>query len=214
MRAGSGLVPSGLDRAPSTEYKSVQRFDRCEDSGGDFVNILDLEKSAAETGLCNFVSDFYTEHFVIQAKLTSPERRLSDHLNSSVSTVDVRPLAAVQHNIETETELAGGHAQVVKSRILFVVPLSEPERPRAPDNSAWKATTKYAAWGGTGPYSFRGSIHSDTGRDPQFVLRLLDKQFVPFTGVTVTLPDGSRQSYPAILVNRLQLDMLSLEGRS
>ncbi len=42
-------------------------------------------------------------------------------------------------------------------------------------------------------------------------LRLLDKNYVPVTDVTITLPNGSTREVPTVLVNRSRLDVLTLE---
>lgn len=178
------------------------------------MHMLDLDRTGIDSGVFAFTSAFYTEHFVIQARLSSPERRLSDHLNSSVTTVDVRPVSALQISTGVEADLSKSHAQLTKARILFVVPVIEPERPTGQSNAAWKATSKYDAWAGVGPYSIGGTIHTDAGRDPQIALRLLDKQFVPFTAVTIMFPDGETRNFPTIIVNRQYLDLLALEGAS
>lgn len=176
------------------------------------MHILDLDRRGIDSGIYAFTSEFYTEHFVVQAKLSSPERRLSDHLNGSLTTVDVRPVSALQLSTAVEADLGRTHAQITKARILFVVPITEPDRPTGQSNAAWKATSKYGGWAGIGPYSLSGTIHTDAGRDPQIVLRLLDKQFLPFTGATIMFPDGETRNYPTIIVNRQHLDLLALEG--
>jgi hypothetical protein len=176
------------------------------------MRILDVDMPAADSGVYSFTSEFYTEHLVVRARLTSPERRLSDHLNSSVSTVDLRPVSALQLSTGVESDLVRSHGQVTKDRLLFVVPVSEPNRPAGVSNSAWKQTTKYGAWAGVGPYTISGTIHTEAGRDPRIALRLLDKQFVPFTGATITFPDGTARSFATVIVNRQHLDLLALEG--
>lgn len=175
------------------------------------MHMLDLDRPGTGNGVYAFTSEFYTEHFVVQTKLSSPERRLSDHLNGSLATVDVRPVSALQLSTGVAADLGRTHAQLTKVRILFVVPITEPERVSGQSNAAWKATSKYAAWAGVGPYSISGTIHTDAGRDPQIALRLLDKQFLPFTGVTIMFPDGDTKSFPTVIVNRQHLDLLALE---
>jgi hypothetical protein len=176
------------------------------------MHMLDLDRPDLDSGVYAFTSEFYTEHFVVQAKLSIPERRLSDHLNGSVTTVDVRPVSALQLGTGVEADLGRSFAQLTKARILFVVPITEPDRPTGQSNAAWKATSKYGGWAGVGPYSISGTIHTDARRDPQIALRLLDKQFLPFTGVTIMFPDGETRNFPTILVNRQHLDLLALEA--
>lgn len=175
------------------------------------MHMLDMDRSGIDSGVYAFTSEFYTEHFVVRAKLSSPERRLSDHLNGLVASVDIRPMSALQLTTGVEADLAKSHAQITKARVLFVVPITEPERPTGQSNAAWKVTSKYNAWAGVGPYSITGTIHTDAGRDPQIALRLLDKQFLPFTAVTITFPDGEIKKLPTIIVNRQHLDLLALE---
>ena len=176
------------------------------------MHILDLDRAGIDSGVFSFATEFSTEHFVVQARLSSPERRLSDHLNGSVASVDIRPVSALHLRTGVSTELGRTHAQITKARILFVVPIAEPDRPSGQSNAAWKATSKYGAWAGVGPYSIGGTIHTDAGPDPQIVLRLLDKQFLPFTNVTITFPDGETRQLPTIIVNRQYLDLLALEA--
>jgi hypothetical protein len=173
---------------------------------------IDVERAGLDNGLCTYVSEFFTEHLVVQAKLTSPERRLSDHLNGALSTVDVRPMSAQQISTEIETDLTHWHAHLTKARILFVVPITEPERPQGESNIAWRRTVKYRAWGGIGPYVISGYIHVDEGRAAQFALRLLDKPFVPATDVTLTFPDGTTRYYPTLILNQQHLDLLALDS--
>ena len=176
------------------------------------MHILDLDRAGMDSGVFAFTTEFYTEHFVVHARLSSPERRLSDHLNGSVASVDIRPVSALQLGTGVAADLSRTHAQITKARILFVVPIAEPDRPTGHSNAAWKATSKYGAWAGVGPYSISGTIHTDAGRDPQIALRLLDKQFLPFTAVTITSPDGEVKHFPTIIVNRQYLDLLALEA--
>lgn len=176
------------------------------------MHILDIDRVGVDSGIFTFTSEFYTEHFVVHARLSSPERRLSDHLNGSVASVDIRPISALHVSTGVATELGRTHAQITKARILFVVPITEPERPKGQSNAAWKATSKYGAWAGVGPYSISGTIHTDAGRDPQIALRLLDKQFLPFTAVTIAFPNGETKHFPTIIVNRQYLDLLALEA--
>lgn len=176
------------------------------------MNLRDLEQAGLDTGLHPFTSEFYTEHYVVKARLLCPERRLSDHLNGAVGTVDVRPLSAVHVDTEVETPLGRSFAQLNKGRILFVVPVSEPDRPTNGSNAAWKVTAKYEAWAGIGRYSIDGTIHTDAGRDPQIALRLLGAQFLPITGPTITFPNGEARNFPTVIINRQHLDILALKG--
>ena len=175
------------------------------------MNLVDLANPRLDHGVHSYVAEFYTEHLVVQARLTSPEIRLSDHLNSSVSTVDLRPLAVTQRN-GSQIDLSGSHAPVTKDRVLFVAPVSEPERLRGASNAAWRQTTKHSCWVGMGGYSLSGTLHLESGRDPHISMRMLDKQFLAATDVTVVAPDGVSRHFPALLVNRLHIDLLALKN--
>ena len=176
--------------------------------------MIDLDRPGSDTGVHTFTSEFYTEHFIVQAKLSSPERRLSDQLNGALATVDVRPISALQVATGAGADLTRSHAQITKARVLFVIPIAEPERLVGQSNAAWKVTSKYAAWAGVGPYTISGTIHTDAGRDPSIALRLLDKQFLPFTAVSILFPSGETRKFPTIIVNRQHLDLLALESGS
>src|SRR5947209_10007751 len=106
------------------------------------MHILDKDRAGIDSGVFAFTTEFYTDHFLVQAKLSSPERRLSDHLNGSVASVDIRPVSALQLKTGVSAELGRTYAQITKARILFVVPISEPDRPSGQSNAAWKATSK------------------------------------------------------------------------
>src|SRR5947209_8124045 len=102
------------------------------------MHILDVERAGIDSGVFAFTTEFYTDHFLVRARLSSPERRLSDHLNGSVTSVDIRPVSALHLSTGVAADLGRMHAQITKARILFVVPIAEPDRPSGQSNAAWK----------------------------------------------------------------------------
>lgn len=166
-------------------------------------------KRMPDTGLYTLAAEFFTEYRVIRAELTSPEMRLSDLLNSSTEGVNVRP--SVVREGTGPVDLAGASGQLTKVRLLFVVPTREPTRLRIVENTSWKPTVKRPFWAGIGPYTLAGSMHAESDYDPSVAIRLLDKQFLPLTEVTVQFPDGRTASYPTVIVNRSHLDLLAMK---
>jgi hypothetical protein len=162
-----------------------------------------------ELGTYTIHAEFFTEHLAVGGEISSPEARLSDLLNSSAPTLDMSPLY-VARAAGGQVDVAGRVAHVNKSRLLFVVPISEPPRPQGSRNAAWRETQKWRCWGALGAYSLVGTLHTDLGADPRFLLRLLDLQFAPFTAATVTFPNGTVRDYPVVIVNRHYLEFLSL----
>jgi hypothetical protein len=158
-----------------------------------------------------FRADFYTPHRVIGAELVTPEPRLTDHLNSSLPIVDVRAMTIVQRG-GINIELARSASHLLKSFIIFVVPLSEPSAVETEGNPHWQQRTKRRCRMGATLYQITGNIHTEPLPDPRAALRALDQQFVPVTEVTLSQPDGTAQDYPVIIVNRLNLDMLALSS--
>jgi len=69
------------------------------------MHTLETDRAGIDSGVFAFTTEFYTEHFVVHAKLSSPERRLSDHLNGSVASVDIRPVSALQLSTGVAAEL-------------------------------------------------------------------------------------------------------------
>ncbi len=170
----------------------------------------DIELQADE-GLYTVEGEFVTEHLCVRGELKGPNTRLSDHLNSSTSSVLVRPSGVVRLTTGATIDLAGSHAAISKAHLLFVVPLSEPARPRREENSAWKRTSAKRAWAGLGRYSLSGKVHTEVWRDHRLVLRDLEqKQFLPFTDVTVTYPDCSAREFETVIVNRAHIELLAL----
>jgi hypothetical protein len=53
----------------------------------------------------------FTDHVIVHAELTSPELRLSDHLNSSLAAVEVRPsrVDRISNNASVDSTEATAH---------------------------------------------------------------------------------------------------------
>jgi hypothetical protein len=162
-------------------------------------------------GVYTIEAEFYTEHLIVRGEITSPDLRLSDHLNSSAPSIEIRPQHVERIMTGAHIDLPGAHAHVTKAHLLFTLPVSEPERPPRADNVAWTWTMTRRAWAGLGRYMMVGKIHAEAGRDPRLILRSLEhRQFLPFTECTVTMPDGSVISAGTIIINRHNLEMLAL----
>lgn len=170
------------------------------------------EQPVVSDDLYSFTAEFFTEHRIVQAELRSPEIRLSDHLNSTTATVDLRPSYVAKAHEAGHVDLGGLHGHLIKGRLLFVVPITEPDRPRGADNVAWKRTTAHMCWAGVGAYSIAGKIHTEAGVDPRMAQRLLDRRFLPLTEATMTFPDGSARACATVIVNCTHLDLLAVQG--
>lgn len=160
-------------------------------------------------GLHTFLADFYSDYRRIRASLISPEMRLSDHLNGSSTTVDVEPLFA-QGRGTPESDLSQSRAQISKSRVLFVVPLSEPHH-AGRRTVAWRPTARHRCWAALGPYQLMGLLHVEPDRDPHIAIGQMARQFLPLTGVNLYCPDGTMEHFNAVLVNRSHLDVLAIK---
>jgi hypothetical protein len=67
-------------------------------------------------------------------------------------------------------------------------------------------------WAAFGRYVLSGKAHVEAGWDPMLMLRsLAQKQFIPFTEVTITNPDGSTRQHATAIVNREALELLALK---
>lgn len=177
------------------------------------MRVHGVEESALEEGLTAIEAEFYTEQFVIRGEVTSPEMRLSDHLNSSTATLELKP-SGVQRSLSgLRVNIAGGFAYISKAHLLFVVPIQEPAGPAGGDGSMRVRTITHLCWAGLGRYSLLGSLHMEAGRNPKLFLRSLEqRQFLPFTDVRLTFPDGAVREYPMVVVNRFEIELLALEG--
>lgn len=168
-----------------------------------------------EEGLSVIEGEFFTENYVIQGTVTSPEFRLSEHLNSGTTTFELKP-SRVQRSLSgLRVNVAGSHTYVSKAHLLFVLPIDEPVTPLPTDNTYWSRTITQTCWAGLGRYSLVGKIHMDAGRNPRLFLRSLEqRQFLPLTDVRLTFPDGATREYPTVIVNRFQLELLAIEGET
>jgi hypothetical protein len=163
-------------------------------------------------GLYTIGAEFFTETLIIHGEITSPDNRLSDHLNSTSVSIEIVPLTTRRFGSGAPVDLSASHAQITKSYLLFIVPVAEPDRPDGERNSAWKWMGTRRCWAGAAGFSIAGTVHVEAGRDPRIILRSLGaKMFLPFTEATVTLPDGAAHDYPIVIVNRYRLEMLALK---
>lgn len=162
-----------------------------------------------DTGLHTLTAEFYCVHRQILASMSSPEWRLSDHLNSSAPTVDIQPICVGNVNEAIRMDLGPMQARVTKSRILMAIPIEEPRRPIHQQDPCRNGIGR-DCWVGAGPYEVSGMLHTEVGRDPMIALSQQIGDFIPLTDVTVTFPDGRTMEYPTVLVNRSHLDMLAV----
>lgn len=172
-----------------------------------------VDDPLTEDGLCSIEAEFYTEQFVVRGDLISPEARLSDHLNSSTTMLEVRPTHVHRSLSGLPINVAGNYAYIAKGHLLFVLPIDEPEVPSSVENGYWTRTITTTCWAGLGRFSLVGRVHMEAGRNPRLFLRSLEqRQFVPFTNVRLTFPDGTVREYPSVFVNRFHLELLAVEG--
>lgn len=171
----------------------------------------DGEQPAVKDGLFSIEAEFVTEHLVIRGEISGPEARLSDYLNTSAASVEIRPRSVEYFYTSDQVDLSNTHAQITKAHLLFIIPVSEPERPARGDVTSWTRTTTKVCWASLGRFGVSGKIHIEPSRDPRRVLRSLEqKQFLAFTDVTITYPDGSTESHGTAIVNRAHVEMLAL----
>jgi hypothetical protein len=171
-----------------------------------------LEPPSDEEGLSSIEAEFFTQHFIIHGQVTSPEMRLSDHLNSSTSTFELRPTRVQRAATGAQINVAGSCTYVSKAHLLFVLPSGQAQ-PDASDHNLWSRTLKQTCWAGIGHYSLIGKVHMEAGRNPRLFLRSLEqRQFLPFTEVRLTFPDGSLRELATVIVNRHHLELLALDG--
>lgn len=156
-------------------------------------------------------AEFVTEHLKIWGELRSPEGRLSDHLNSSSTSIEIQPFSVERVFSGEQIELAGSHAHITKDHLLFIVPITEPDDRPNGNNGAWTRLMAKRCWAAFGRYSLSGIVHVEAGWDPRLMLRSLSqKQFIPFTEVTIGNPDGTSREHRTAIVNRACLELLAL----
>lgn len=154
-----------------------------------------MPPQAIGSGLHHFITEIVTDQRAMQVSFSSPEIRLSDHFNGS------SPF------IEFDLPGTGGHGLVWKRAIVFVVPVAEPEHRRT---GAWQPTSRHTVRIGLGPYEVEGAIHLDVGRDPVVGFRLLDREFIPITDVTIFREDELLERRAVVFVNRSRIDIVAL----
>jgi hypothetical protein len=188
----------------------------CRTKSGKQTGVTGMNRSQAtrqfeDDGIHTLEAEFYTEHFVIRGRVVTPERRLSDYLNSTLANAEVRLAHIERAGTGGHIPFGDAHAQITKLRVLFVIPMAEPRLADKGDNVAWRWTMKYRCWTAVGRYSVQGYVHADTARDPIQIMRSLEhQQFMPMTDVAIVLPDGSTRDYPAVLVHRQHVDLVAL----
>ncbi len=175
------------------------------------MSLSATEAPPLEEGLYALEAEFYTEQFILRATVISPEMRLSDHLNSATSTLELRPSAVRRATNGAQVHVAGSLAYLAKSHLLFSVPLST-EPPAEDDQLLHAETLTHTCWAGVGRYSLLGRLHMEVGRNPRLFLRSLEqRQFLPVTDVRLTFPEGAVRDSPTVMLNRLQIELLALQ---
>lgn len=163
-------------------------------------------------GLYTSEAVFFTEHFVIRGQVVSPERRLSDYLNSSLVSAEIRPKSVQRILTGGGVDLTRSHAHITKAHLLFIIPVAEPDPVPGDAKGSLPVTTVRRCWAALGQYTLTGRIQAEPNRDSRLILRSLERnQFIPFTDVLVTYPDGQTHEYSTIIVNRAHLEVLALE---
>lgn len=175
------------------------------------MHVHHLGRLSPTDGIYTIEAQFFTEQLVVCGELTSPDSRLSDHLNSQATSVEISLINAHRFGTSREIELAGTQGQITKAQLLFALPLSEPVRPAQNDNQAWRRTVSLRCWSSVGGFSIVGKYHTDAGREPKLILRSLgNDQFFPLTDATITFPDSASHDYPTVIVNRHHLELVAL----
>jgi hypothetical protein len=173
----------------------------------------DVDDILLDEGLCTIQAEFLTRELQIRGSVTSPEQRLSDHLNSSTSMVEVQATHVQRHSGGQVVEVSGHPAYLSKAHLLVVIPIDEPVDSAAAGPSLRKGTISQTCWAALPGYSVVGRLHMDAGRHPRLFLRSLEqRQFVPLTDARITFPDGTVRDYPAVVINRHQVHLLVFDG--
>ncbi|GAC1467580.1 MAG: hypothetical protein PVSMB7_14380 [Chloroflexota bacterium] len=164
--------------------------------------------------LHDIAAAFYTEHLVVHATVSSSEFRLSDHLNSSLPTVDIHPTSVSRSSTGGQLNLEGTSGPLTKAHVLFVVPMNEPVRGDSNSVTGWQETWPHRCWMALGACTIVGNVHSDVVEDSRVVVRSLDKPFFPITDAIVTLANGDRRHHEVVIVNRQTVDLLVVDDDS
>jgi hypothetical protein len=173
----------------------------------------DVDDLLLDEGLCSIEAEFLTGELRVQARVLSPEPRLSDHLNSATSMIELQPSRVQRLAGGPMIDVSGHPAYLSKAHLLAVIPIEEKDGPAPAGSTLWKGTISQTCWAALAQYSIVGRLHMEAGRDPRLFLRSLEqRQFVPLTDARLTLPDGTVREYPTVVINRYQLHLLVLDG--
>jgi hypothetical protein len=168
----------------------------------------DLSQTGAPEGLHQMEAEFITDNLTVRARVTSPETRLSDYLNGSARSVEIHP-QEVRMRSGTRRNLSETMGHISKAKLVLALPLAEPDVQH--DSTAWSWYLKYRCWAAVGRYHLVGDVHAENYRDPRLLLRALEqRQFLPFSNVELTYPDGTVSKRDAVIVNRWHLELLSV----
>src|SRR5947209_6375530 len=142
----------------------------------------DVDDLLLDEGLCTIEAEFLTTELRIRASITSPESRLSDHLNSSTSMIEIQPTHVETLSAGEAIEIDGRDAYLSKAHLLAVIPILEPDGQVPAAAALWVGTISQTCWVGLGAYSVAGRLHMDAERNPRLFLRSLEqRQFIPLT---------------------------------
>jgi len=72
----------------------------------------EIGQQYVDEGLHTITAEFFTEHLAISGEMSTPEGRLSDHLNGSATSIEIRPASVQGLFTGEEIDLAGGHAHI------------------------------------------------------------------------------------------------------
>lgn len=188
---------------------------RCRSQREKLRVAMSIRNSDGESGLpgvSSMEAEFYTEHFMVRGTLTSPDFRLSDHLNSPTATFELSP--SLVHRILSgpQMPITGRRTYITKSHVLFVLPDRE-IAPTDPLGEPLRSETQtHRCLVGVGRHTITGDLHIDPDKNPRLLLRSLEeRRFIPFTKSTVTFPDGTRRDAPTAIVNRAHIELLTVE---
>jgi hypothetical protein len=173
----------------------------------------DVDDVLLDEGICTIEAEFLTSDLLIRARVTSPEARLSDHLNSSTSMLELQPSRVERLTTRQTIDVSSHTAYLSKAHLVAVLPIDEPEGQMAEGPTAWKGTISQNCRAALSGYTLAGRLHMDADRNPRLFLRSLEqRQFVPLTDARLTYPDGAVRECATIVVNRHQIHLLVLDG--
>jgi len=172
----------------------------------------DSQSRLAGRGLQTFEAEFFTDHLIIRGETWGPDSRLSDHVNSTSASIDLRPLSVVRlGDAKTTISTDGTTASLAKRHLLLILPLTEEIRGPG-GNSAWAPVTLHRAWAIVGDYEVAGMVATDQGvNDDRIALRQLEqKRFLAFNAATITGPGGEKRECRTVIVNGERMEFLAL----